>query len=359
MRVVAGVDCHKASHTVVFLDAVGHRVAHCTIPTTEAGYQAAIAKAEQLGCTEWGIEGSGCYGFAFAVYARAAGATVVEVPGAYTKRHRRHASRRGKSDEHDAQAVAEVVLREPGRLPHFYPAQVQRALRLRYDQRDRFVRERTRAANRLRSAAVLLGVMQLPAVVTSTRTAKRLASLAGELRATMPGQVAAAALLDDIEDAAEDIVRLNTKIRAVMHHLRPVVREVASTLLAVHGISDVVAAGLVGHTGDIRNCRSAAGFAMKCGVAPVPCSSGRNHAVRVNTGGDRQLNRLLHVVAMSQVRRADHPGQRYYDRKRAEGKTHLAAMRCLKRQLATVIYYRLRADATVLTTTDMEWPTAA
>src|SRR5512146_2369060 len=59
-----------------------------------------------------------CDGYAFAVFALSRGATVLEVPGPYTKRHRRHASRRGKSDANDAQAIAEVVLREPGRLPH-------------------------------------------------------------------------------------------------------------------------------------------------------------------------------------------------------------------------------------------------
>jgi transposase len=93
----------------------------------------------------------------------------------------------------------------------------------------------------------------------------------------------------------------------------------------------------------MRNYRNSAAFAAKCGAAPVPCSSGRNVAVRVNAGGDRQMNRLLHVVAMAQVMAAAHAGREYYERKRAEGKTHLAAMRCLKRQLATVVYYRLKA----------------
>jgi hypothetical protein len=48
---------------------------------------------------------------------------------------------------------------------------------------------------------------------------------------------------------------------------------------------------------------------------------------------------------MSQVRCTGHVGRTYYDRKRNEGKTHLAAMRCLKRQLATIVYYRLREAA--------------
>jgi hypothetical protein len=43
---------------------------------------------------------------------------------------------------------------------------------------------------------------------------------------------------------------------------------------------------------------------------------------------------------MSQVRHADHRGRKYHDRKRTEGKTHLAAMRCLKRTLATIVFFR-------------------
>ena len=64
------------------------------------------------------------------------------------------------------------------------------------------------------------------------------------------------------------------------------------------------------------------------------------------------MNRLLHIIAMAQVRAAAHPGRRYYDRKRAEGKTHLAAMRCLKRQLATIVYYRLCTAHAVMNPTD-------
>ena len=56
------------------------------------------------------------------------------------------------------------------------------------------------------------------------------------------------------------------------------------------------------------------------------------------------MNRLLHIIAMTQIRSEAHPGALYYQRKRAEGQSHRAAMRCLKRQLATVIYYRLRAQ---------------
>ena len=122
MRVVAGVDCHKSSHTVAFVSAIGEVVERLTIPTSEEGYERALAAGDRLGCAQWGLEGAGCYGFALGVYVAARGLTVFEVPGVLTKRHRRHGSVRGKSDDTDAKAIAEVVLREAGRLPAFRPS---------------------------------------------------------------------------------------------------------------------------------------------------------------------------------------------------------------------------------------------
>lgn len=87
---------------------------------------------------------------------------------------------------------------------------------------------------------------------------------------------------------------------------------------------------------------------MRSGTAPVPYSSGRNQHVRVNHFGDRELNRLLWIVAMVQLCLPDHPGRKYFDRKRAEGKAPRAAMRCLKRQLATIVFLRLREDQAAL-----------
>ena len=343
MRVVAGVDCHKSAHTAVFIDAVGQVIDRITFPTTDTGYEQAVALGRRLDCTTWGLEGAGCYGHAFSVFARGEGLNVLEVPGVLTKRHRRHGSHRGKSDETDARAIAEVVLREADRLPGFHPSVLQRALRLRYDRRDRLVRERTRAVNRLRMAAVLLGVVELPRDLTSVKAARLIASLAARFRDEVELHAAASAIVDDLQDAAEDILRLTTLIRAAERQLTRLAGEISSELVSVRGISSVVAAGLIGHAGDLRNYRNAAAFAAKCGAAPVPCSSGRHVAVRVNRGGDRQLNRLLHIVAIAQVATTTHPGRQYYDRKRAEGKTHPSAMRCLKRQLATVLYYRLAA----------------
>jgi transposase len=65
---------------------------------------------------------------------------------------------------------------------------------------------------------------------------------------------------------------------------------------------------------------------------------------RHNRGGNRQLNKVIHVAAVSQIRNGAQ-GRDHYLRKIAEGKGRGEAMRSLKRQLSDVIYRRLLADA--------------
>jgi transposase len=335
----AGVDCHKDTHTIVILDAHGKVVRELVISSNETGYAQAIATAAQLGRVVFGLEGTGHYGRGFARALVAKGITVFEVPGLLTKRHRWRASRKGKSDRNDAHAVAEVVLRDAERLPVFRERDEQEALKAQYDQRDRLVRERSASLNRLRSNAFRLGI-DTSRDLTSGRALKRLAAAIAQAHLeTLRDRV----LFDEMVFEIENVGRLSKRIAQLEHDMRPFVRNLAPELLAMYGVSTVVAAGLLGHAGDIRNLRDANAFAMRSATAPVCCSSGRHEAVRLNVGGNRQLNRLLHMVAMMQVRNSHHVGRKYYERKRNEGKSSRAAMRSLKRQLATVVYYRLRS----------------
>ena len=83
---------------------------------------------------------------------------------------------------------------------------------------------------------------------------------------------------------------------------------------------------------------------MANGTAPLPASSGRIDQHRLNRGGNRQLNRIIHYVALTQISRSPE-GRAYYERKRAEGKTSKEALRCLKRRISDRIFLTLRASA--------------
>jgi transposase len=80
------------------------------------------------------------------------------------------------------------------------------------------------------------------------------------------------------------------------------------------------------------------------GSAPIAASSGPKQRHRLNPRGNRQLNRALHVAAVTQVRN-DTPGRAYYRRKLDQGKSTKEALRALKRQIAKAVYRHLVTDA--------------
>ncbi|MGW5434873.1 transposase [Streptomyces sp. NPDC004059] len=84
-------------------------------------------------------------------------------------------------------------------------------------------------------------------------------------------------------------------------------------------------------------------FASYTGSAPLDASSGNNVRHRLNTGGNRALNSVLHVIAVCQIRDGGR-GQDYYLRKIAEGKTPAEARRALKRRLSNVVYRIMKRD---------------
>lgn len=336
----AGVDCHPDSHTIALIDHQGRLLAEKRIAAEPSGFAEALRELRCGDNVVWGLEGTGTYGRAFADYLVSRGLTVYEVPGAVTKRHRKHSTRPGKSDPIDARAIADAVLRERDRLPRFFGSSDLEALRVLYDHRDRLVRERTKAVNRLRSAVMRLMLREVPNDFTSVRQLRTLRGTVVSLPGDEPLRTAFARQALDAIDAIDLFAQ---QIRAVEVALRSLTKPFQE-LLSTFGVSFIVAAGIVGHAGDLRNCRSADSFAMRSAVAPVPCSSGRNQQVRLNLGGNRQLNRLLHVIAVTQISHSETIGRQYYDRKLAEGKTPRSSLRSLKRRLATVVYYRLRKD---------------
>ncbi|WP_353963010.1 IS110 family transposase [Streptomyces sp. NBC_00365] len=82
----------------------------------------------------------------------------------------------------------------------------------------------------------------------------------------------------------------------------------------------MLAAKLLGHVGDVTRFPTEHHFASYTGTAPLDASSGKNTRHRLNTGGNRALNSVLHIIAVCQIRDGGR-GQDYYLRKITEGKT--------------------------------------
>src|SRR4029077_9890756 len=138
---------------------------------------------------------------------------------------------------------------------------------------------------------------------------------------------------------------LSLKANALERELRCLIMAYRPALLAEQGCGTLTAATLIGRTAGAERFPTDAHFARQAGVAPIPVSSGRKDRHRLHRGGDRQLNRALHTIAVTRAR-IDPQTRAYLDRKRAEGKSSREALRCLKRHLARHIHRLLSLPPT-------------
>jgi hypothetical protein len=99
----------------------------------------------------------------------------------------------------------------------------------------------------------------------------------------------------------------------------------------------------LGDIGDIGRFASRDHFASWNGTAPIDASSGDHRRHRLSRTGNRRINRVLHIMAIVQLRN-DTAGRAYYRRKLAAGKSPMEAVRALKRRLSNVVYQRMIQD---------------
>ncbi len=119
--------------------------------------------------------------------------------------------------------------------------------------------------------------------------------------------------------------------------------ETAPALLKLPGCAALTAAKLLAEIGPIDRFKTDAQLARHGGVAPLEASPGRVQRHRLDRGGNRQLNAALYRIAITQARY--HPAAcAHLERKQAEGKSRREAIRCLKRQLARVVFNTLKAS---------------
>lgn len=337
--VVVGTDVHKRTHTFVAVDEVGRKLGQKVVAATTAGHRKALAWARtNFGADVlWGIEDCRNLSARLERDLLSAGQSVVRVAPKLMAQARASARTRGKSDPIDALAVAHAVLRNPD-LPVAAHDQTSRELKLLVDRREDLVAQRTSTINRLRQRIHELDPAAEPKPASLHRERPR-----ARLRQWLDTQHGLLAELAG--DELTEITRLTETINALATRIGDRVRQAAPTLLALPGCGELTAAKIVAETAGVTRFKSQAAFARHSGVAPIPVWSGNTAGrVRLSRSGNRQLNAALHRIAITQIRLTNSAGHTYYRKRIATGKSTKEALRCLKRQLARVVYRRLHTD---------------
>jgi transposase len=334
--ITIGIDPHKASHTAVALDETGVAVGQIRVVADKAMLGRLQRWAAGWPQRRWAVEGAGGLGRLLAQQLVASGEIVVDVPSALAARARVLQRGHGrKTDGIDAASVARVAQHRDD-LAAVVADDHRAVLRLLSDRRDELTGERRRAVNRLHRLLRDLRPGGAPLRLSADRAARLLA-------ATRPTSAVDAERKAMARQLVADIRRIDVQLADNRRRCGQAVAASGTTLTQVFGISDVLAAKILGHTGDVSRFANADHYASYTGTSPIEVSSGDQRRHRLSRAGNRSLNHALHLAARVQTMHPG-PGRTHYLRKQAEQKTSAEALRSLKRQLAKVVYRHLRDD---------------
>jgi transposase len=381
-EVVGGVDTHKDTHTAAAIDERGRLLGCEQFPATPRGYQELLAwlrgqAGEHGRLLLVGVEGTGAYGTGLTRLLAAEQVEVVEVdrPDRKTRRFQ------GKSDPIDAIAAAQAAQsgRATGRPKH-REGRVEALRALRVARRSA-IDQRADAQRQLKALIVTApdALREPLRDLTDTQLITTCAGMRPTDQNTTDQNTTDQNTTDqnttdqnttdhNTSDTGRDTTdtgwdtgcpvtattlalrslarrhqQLSTEIRALDKLIEPLVAAINPRLLAVYGVGPDTAGQLLVTAGNNPDrITSEAAFAMLCGVAPLPASSGRTQRHRLNRGGDRQANAALYRIVLTRLRH-DPATRAYAQRRTAEGKSKKEIIRCLKRYVARELYRILTA----------------
>lgn len=340
-RVVIGMDPHKRSVTIEVMTADETFLGGGRYGTDEAGFAEMRRYVSQFPDRVWAIEGCSGIGHHVAVRLLAAGEEVVDVPPKLSARARVFSTGQGrKTDATDAHSVALVGTRMTGLRPVVNDEQLA-VLRLLVDRRRSLGEEHTRKTSQLHHLLLEL----IPGGAKRDLSAAQAKALLAKVR---PRDVVGKTRRRVAAELVADLERIYARKKEANKELTELVRATGTTLLDLHGIGPTGAARLLVEVGDITRFPSKSHFASWNGTAPLDASSGDQVRHRLSRKGNRQINRVLHTMARVQLRNPTE-GRAYYDRKKADGKAPMEAMRCVKRRLSDIVFQTMLND-TVRTT---------
>jgi transposase len=338
MNVVIGIDPHKASHTAVAIDEAEDELSNVKVRATRRQVDQLIGWAEPFEKRTWAIESAGGLGYLLAQQLVARGEVVVDVPATLASRIRVLATERSnKNDPNDAHSIAVAALRAP-RLRTVEEADHSEVLRLLAKRNIDIGNQRTRVICRLHALFAELAPGGIAKEMYVSDAEVLMAKVSPETPAQQIRFDLALELLDDVR-------RLDAQLKESHRRIRVAVQASGTSVTDVYGVGPIIAAQIIGYSGDICRFANRDAYASYNGTAPVERSSGGRVVHRVSLRGSRKLNHAIHMAAISQIRQSCSDGRVYFERKVTEGKTKKEAVRSLKRHISNAVFRQLVLDA--------------
>ena len=379
-EVFCGLDVGKSVHHACALDQTGKRLHDKPLPNDEAALTEVFTRLATHGRVLVVVDQPASIGALAVAVARSLGIEVAYLPGLAMRRIADLHPGQGKTDARDAHVIADAARTMPHTLRRVGTDDetlAELTVLAGYD--DDLAAQSTRLTNRLRDALLHVhpalerllgprmdrgGVLDLLAAAPTPQALRDLGEdgIAAAMRArsprlakTLPATILAALVTQTV--VVPGTTAFGRVIAGVAAQLREVRIErdtlaaeledlleahpLARVLTSMPGLGFRTALKILTIVGDGAAFPSAAHLAAYAGLAPVTRRSGTSIKGETRSQrGNHALKSALFLSAFASL--ADPTSRAYYDRKRAGGKRHNAALICLARRRTDVIYAMLR-----------------
>ncbi|MGQ4597932.1 IS110 family transposase [Nocardia sp. R6R-6] len=378
--VFCGVDVGKGEHHAVGLDPAGKRLFDKALPNDESRLRAVFDKLAVHGRLLIVVDQPNTIGALPVTVARACGHDVAYLPGLSMRRIADLYPGQAKTDARDAHIIADAARTMPHTLRRVDIGDetlTELAVLAGFD--DDLAGEATRTSNRIRGLltgihpalervlgpriahpAVLeilsrcggpkgiraAGRRKLTTIATKheprmgARLVEEILTALPAQTVTVPGTKAAETVLPKLADSLKAVLLQRKQITADIEEMFAD-HPLAEVLTSMPGIGVRTGTRILLEVGDATAFASAGHLASYAGIAPITHRSGSSirgeHPAR---SGNHKLKRALFLSAFAALH--DPASRAYYDRKRAEGKKHNAALICLARRRCDVLFAMLR-----------------
>ena len=266
--VMIGVDPHKGSHTATALDATEHELACLRVRAGRRQVEQLLAWATPFEARTWAIESANGLGYLLAQQLLAAGEVVLDVPATLAARVRVLSSgQSNKNDPNDARSVAIAAMHAP--MLAAVPVEDHRTvLRLMAKNHTDLARWRNKICCRLHAlvAELVAGGISKEVVVSDAFAL---------LESIHPEGVAAIERHRLAGQLADELVHVDDQLKLAKANIRTAVAASGTTLTDIFGVGPVVAAMLIGYTGEPFRFPTSGHYAAYTGTAPDRVLLGR------------------------------------------------------------------------------------
>ncbi|SFO37131.1 Transposase IS116/IS110/IS902 family protein [Pseudonocardia ammonioxydans] len=378
--VFCGLDVGKSEHHACALDAAGKRVHDKALPNDETALRAVFTTLAGHGRVLVVVDQPASIGALAVAVARSMAIDVAYLPGLAMRRIADLHPGQGKTDARDAHVIAEAARSMPHTLRRVGTDDetlAELTVLAGYD--DDLAGQSTRLTNRLRDALLHIhpalerllgprldrgGVQDLLAAAPTPQALRELGEdgiaelmspRSPRLARTLPAQILAALDTQTLVVAgtaafARVIAGVTAQLRdvhterndlAVELEARLEAHPLGLVLTSMPGLGVRTAIKILTIVGDGSAFPTAGHLAAYAGLAPVTRRSGTSIKGETRSQrGNHALKSALFLSAFASL--ADPVSRAYYDRKRAQGKRHNAALICLARRRTDVLFAMLR-----------------